>query len=53
MSPQAVVLIEVELPILLGSLEMILGILDKLLDVLYKAGSSRDPTLVSQNSINR
>ena len=31
---QSVVLVEVPLPVLLGSLEMILGILDKLLDML-------------------
>ena len=36
---QSVVLVEVALLILLGSLEMILGILDKLLDVLYKVSS--------------
>ena len=50
---QAVVLIEVAPPVLLGSLEMIFGILYKLLDVLYKVSSSRHPTLVSHNSINR
>ena len=48
-----VVLVKVALLILLGSLEVILGILDKLLDVLYKASSSRHPTLISHNSINR
>ena len=50
---QSVVLVEVVLLILLGSLEMILGLLDKLLDVLYKVSSSRSPTLISHNSINR
>ena len=34
MFPQLVVFIEVVLLVLLGSLEMILGLLDKLLDVL-------------------
>ena len=50
---QLVVLVVVALLVLLGFLEMILGILDKLLDVLYKVSSSRHPTLVSHNSINR
>ena len=50
---QSVVLVEVALLVLLGSLEMILGLLDKLLDVLYKVSSSRSPTLTSHNSINR
>ena len=53
MLPQTVVLVEVVLLILLGSLEMILGLLDKLLDVLYKVSSSRSLTLISHNSINR
>ena len=50
---KAVVLIKAALLVLLGSLEMILGILDKLLNVLYKVSSSRHPTLVLHNSINR
>ena len=50
---QLVVLVKVALLILLGSLEMILGFLDKLLDVLYKVSSSRHPTLISHNGINR
>ena len=50
---QTVVLVEIALLILLGSLEMILGLLNKLLDVLYKVSSSRSPTLTSYNSINR
>ena len=50
---QMVVLLKVVLLILLGSLEMILGLLDKLLDVLYKVISSQSPTLTSHNSINR
>ena len=50
---QSVVLVEVALLVLLGLLEMILSILDKLLDVLYKVSSSRHPTLVSHDSINR
>ena len=50
---QLVVLVKVALLVLLGSLEMIFGILDKLLDVLYKVSSSRHPTLISHNSISR
>ena len=50
---QSVVLVEVTLLVLWGSLEMILGSLDKLLDMLYKVSSSRHPTLVSHNSINK
>ena len=48
-----VVLVEVALLVLPGSLEMILGILDKLLNVLYKVNSSRPPTLMPNNCINR
>ena len=44
-----VVLVEVALLVLLGSLEMILGILDKLLNVLYKVNSKRPPTLMPNN----
>ena len=50
---KSVVLVEVALLVLLGSLEMILSLLDKLLDVLYKVSNSRSPTLTSHNSINR
>ena len=50
---EVMMLVEVALLILLGSLEMILGLLDKLLDVLYKVSSSRHPTLIPHNSINR
>ena len=50
---QWVVLVEVALLILLGSLGMVPGLLDKLIDVLYKVSSSRSPTLTSHNSINR
>ena len=50
---QAIVLMEVALLILLGSPEMILSLLDKLLDVLYKVSSRRSPTLISNNCINR
>ena len=50
---QLVVLIKVALLVLLDSLEIILCILDKLLDMLYKVSSSGHPTLVSHNSINR
>ena len=46
-------LFEVALLVLLGSLEMILGTLDKLLNVLYKVNSSRPPTLMPYNCINR
>ena len=48
-----VVLVEVALLVLLGSLEMILGLLDKLLNVLYEVNSSRLPTLMPNNCINR
>ena len=37
----------------LGSLEMTFGLLDKLLNVLYEANSSRPPTLMPNNCINR
>ena len=50
---KSVVLVEVALLVLLGSLEMILGFLDKLLNVLYEVNSSRPPTLMSNNCINR
>ena len=58
---KSVVLIEVALLILcnanllliLGSLEMIFGLLDKLLNVLYEVNSSRPPTLMPNNCINR
>ena len=50
---KSVVLVEVALLVLLGSLEMILGILDKLLNVLYEVNSSRPPTLMPNNCINR
>ena len=50
---QSVVLVEVALLVFLGSLEIILGLLDKLLDVLFKVKSSRSPILTSHNSINR
>ena len=50
---QLVVLIKVALLVLLGSLKIILGIVDKLLDMLYKVSTSIHPTLVSHNSINR
>ena len=50
---KSVVLVEVVLLVLLGSLEMILGILDKLLNVLYEVNSSRPPTLMPNNCINR
>ena len=48
-----VVLVKVALLILLGSLEIIFGILDKLLNVLCKVNSSRPPTLMPNNCINR
>ena len=50
---QLVVLVEVALLVLLGSLEMILGLLDNLLDVLYKVSSSRSPTPTFHNSIKQ
>ena len=50
---KSVVLVEVALLVLLGSLEMILGILDKLLNVLYEVNSSRSPTWMPNNCINR
>ena len=50
---KTVVLVKVALLILLGSLEMILGLLDKLLDALFKISSCRSLTLISHNSINR
>ena len=50
---QTVVLVEVALLILLGSLGMIFGLLDKLLNFLYKVSSNRSPTLTSHNSINK
>ena len=50
---KSVVLVEVVLLVLLGFLEMILGILDKLLNVLYAVSSSRPPTLMPNNCINR
>ena len=48
-----VVFVKVALLILLGSLEMILGLLDKLLNMLCKLNSSRPPTLMPNNCINR
>ena len=48
-----VVLVKVALIVLLGSLEMILGILDKLLNMLYEVNSSRLPTLMPKDCINR
>ena len=50
---KSVVLVKVALLILLGSLEMNLGLLDKLLDVLCKANSSKAPTLMPKSCINR
>ena len=50
---KSVVLVKVALLILLGSLERILGLLDKLLDVLCKVNSSKPPTLMPNNCINR
>ena len=50
---KSVVLVKVALLVLLGFLEMILGILNKLLNVLYKINSSRPPTLMPNNYINR
>ena len=50
---KSVVLVKVALLVLLGSLEMILGFLDKLLNMLYEVNSSRPPTLMPRNCINR
>ena len=50
---KSVVLVKVAFLVFLGSLEMILGFLDKLLNVLYEINSSRTPTLMPHNSINR
>ena len=50
---KSVVLVEVVLLVFLGSLEMILGLLDKLLNVLHEVKSSRLPTLMPNNCINR
>ena len=49
----SVVIVKVALLVLLGSLEMILGLLDKLLNMLYEVNSSRPPTLMPKNCINR
>ena len=48
-----VVLVEVALLVLLGSLEMIFSLLDKLLNVLHEVKSSRPPILMPNNCINR
>ena len=50
---KSVVLVKVALLVLLGSLEMILGLLDKLLNVLHEVNSSKPPTLMPSNYINR
>ena len=50
---KSVVLVEVALLVLLGSLEMIFGLLDKLLNILYEVNSSKSPTLMCNNCINR
>ena len=50
---KSVVLVKVVLLLLLGSFEMILGIIDKLLNVLYEVKSSRPPPLMPNNCINR
>ena len=46
---KSVMLVEVALLVLLGSLKMMLGFLDKLLNVLYEVNSSRPPTLMLNN----
>ena len=46
---KSVVLVKIALQILLGSLKMIFGLLDKLLNVLYKVNSSRPTTLMPNN----
>ena len=50
---KSVVIVKVALLVLLGSLEMILGFLDKLLNVLYEVKRCRPPTLIPNNCINR
>ena len=50
---KSVVLVKVAFLVLLGSLEMILGLLDKLLNMLYKVNSSRPLTMMPNNCINR
>ena len=47
---QSIMLVKVALLILLGSLEMILGLLDKLIDVLYKISSSISVRLWNSSS---
>ena len=50
---KSLLLVKIALLVFLGSLEMILGLLDKLLNVLYEVNSSRPPTLMPNNCINR
>ena len=50
---KSVVLVEVALLVLLGSLEIIFSLLDKLLNVMYKINSNRPPNLMPNNCINR
>ena len=44
-----VVLVEIVLIVLLGSLKMIFGLLDKLLNMLYEVNINRPPTLMPNN----
>ena len=50
---KSVVFVKLALLVLLGSLDMIPGFLDKLLNVLYEVNSSKPPTLMPNNCINR
>ena len=50
---KSVVLVKIALLVLLGSLEMIFGVLDKLLNILYEVNSCRCPNLMRNNCINR
>ena len=52
MLSKSVVFVKVALLVLLGSLEMIFGLLYKLLNVLYEVNSSGPPTLMPNNCIN-
>ena len=48
-----VVLVEAALLVLLGSIVLIFGILDKLLNMLCEVNSSGPPNLIPNNCINR
>ena len=46
------ILVEVELMVVLCSLQVVLGILDDLLDVLHEVNCISHPNLATQNNIN-